>query len=104
MARAQVLLLCTGYNYTFSYLRGEAAGLDIRKELVTPLYRFLLPPACPSLFIIGVCKLILPFPHFHCQVTNTTGITSWVTESNIYIDWIFHHLKIISQAVIFVKS
>ncbi|KAG7264344.1 hypothetical protein CRUP_020869 [Coryphaenoides rupestris] len=67
-ARAQVLLLCTGYNYTFPYLRAKAMGLDVRKELVTPLYRFLLPPACPSLFIIGVAKLILPFPHFHCQM------------------------------------
>ncbi|KAJ3588644.1 hypothetical protein NHX12_009498 [Muraenolepis orangiensis] len=67
-ARAQVLLLCTGYNYTFPYLRGDALGLEVRKELVSPLYRFLLPPAFPSLFIIGICKLILPFPHFHCQV------------------------------------
>ncbi|XP_030217662.1 flavin-containing monooxygenase FMO GS-OX5 isoform X2 [Gadus morhua] len=66
--RAQVLLLCTGYNYTFPYLRGPALGLEVRRELVSPLYRFLLPPAFPSLFIIGVCKLILPFPHFHCQV------------------------------------
>ncbi|CAL8266538.1 unnamed protein product [Merluccius merluccius] len=67
-ARAEVLLLCTGYNYVFPYLRGDALGLEVRKELVSPLYRFLLPPAFPSLFIIGVCKLILPFPHFHCQV------------------------------------
>ena len=64
-----MLLLCTGYNYTFPYLRGPALGLEVRRELVSPLYRFLLPPAFPSLFIIGVCKLILPFPHFHCQVS-----------------------------------
>ena len=36
---------------------------------MSPLYRFLCPPAFPSLFFIGICKIICPFPNFDCQVS-----------------------------------
>lgn len=66
---ADVLLLCTGYNFRYPFLDGAQLGLDVQDHLVSPLYRFLIPPAFPSLFFIGVCKIICPFPHFHCQVS-----------------------------------
>ncbi|TMS13718.1 Flavin-containing monooxygenase FMO GS-OX-like 2 [Larimichthys crocea] len=28
----------------------------------------MMPPAFPSLFFIGICKMICPFPNFNCQV------------------------------------
>ncbi|XP_036380810.1 flavin-containing monooxygenase FMO GS-OX-like 4 [Megalops cyprinoides] len=68
LARPQVLLLCTGYNFSYPFLNAAELGLRVRDQLIYPLYKFLLPPAFPSLFIVGVCKVICPFPHFHCQV------------------------------------
>lgn len=68
LAEAEVLMFCTGYNFSFPFLRPEQLYLAIQDHLVNPLYRFILPPAFPSLFFIGVCKTICPFPHFHCQV------------------------------------
>uniref|UniRef100_A0A3Q3WGM7 Flavin-containing monooxygenase n=1 Tax=Mola mola TaxID=94237 RepID=A0A3Q3WGM7_MOLML len=65
---ADVLLFCTGYNFRYPFLDGAQLGLDVQDHLVSPLYRFLMPPAFPSLFFIGICKIICPFPHFHCQV------------------------------------
>lgn len=68
VAKADVLMFCTGYNFTFPFLDGAQLGLEIQEHIVTPLYRYMLPPAFPSLFIIGICKIICPFPHFDCQV------------------------------------
>ncbi|KPP71664.1 dimethylaniline monooxygenase-like, partial [Scleropages formosus] len=64
--RPDVFLLCTGYNFTFPFLRSEL-GVHVRDHFVFPLYKFLMPPAFPSLFIVGICRAICPFPHFHCQ-------------------------------------
>ncbi|XP_042562441.1 flavin-containing monooxygenase FMO GS-OX-like 4 isoform X1 [Clupea harengus] len=68
LVEAEVLMFCTGYNFSFPFLHPEQLHLDIRDHLVAPLYRFILPPAYPSLFFFGICKTICPFPHFHCQV------------------------------------
>lgn len=68
MGVADVLLFCTGYNFSFPFLDAAQLGLEVKDHLVTPLYRHLMPPAFPSLFIIGICKIICPFPHFNCQV------------------------------------
>lgn len=65
---ADVLMFCTGYNFTFPFLDSGQLGLQVDDHVVAPLYRFLLPPAFPSLFFIGLCKIICPFPHFDCQV------------------------------------
>uniref|UniRef100_A0A3B4ZP25 Flavin-containing monooxygenase n=1 Tax=Stegastes partitus TaxID=144197 RepID=A0A3B4ZP25_9TELE len=65
---ADVLMFCTGYNFRYGFLDGAQLGLDIQDQVVSGLYRFLLPPAFPSLFFIGICKIICPFPNFHCQV------------------------------------
>nr|XP_006627556.1 PREDICTED: flavin-containing monooxygenase FMO GS-OX-like 4 [Lepisosteus oculatus] len=68
LARPEVFLLCTGYNFTYPFLAAAPElGLRVQDHLVTPLYKFLLHPAYPSLFIVGICRAICPFPHFHCQ-------------------------------------
>lgn len=73
---ADVLLLCTGYNFSFPFLRGPELGVLIESQLVGPLYRLLMPPAWPSLFFIGLCQIICPFPHFHCQVQFALSVLS----------------------------
>nr|XP_046267126.1 flavin-containing monooxygenase FMO GS-OX4 [Scatophagus argus]XP_046267127.1 flavin-containing monooxygenase FMO GS-OX4 [Scatophagus argus]XP_046267128.1 flavin-containing monooxygenase FMO GS-OX4 [Scatophagus argus] len=65
---ADILMFCTGYNFSFPFLDGAQLGLEIQDHLVSPLYRFLMPPAFPSLFFISICKMICPFPTFNCQV------------------------------------
>lgn len=69
VAHAQVLLLCTGYNYHYPFLCLKQLGLEVQHHLVGPLYKNLVLPAFPSLFFIGVCKIICPFLHFHYQVS-----------------------------------
>ncbi|XP_060764402.1 uncharacterized protein LOC132873144 isoform X2 [Neoarius graeffei] len=68
VAHAQVLLLCTGYNYHFPFLCPKQLGLEVQHHLVAPLYKYLVLPAFPSLFFIGLCKIICPFLHFHYQI------------------------------------
>ncbi|CAK6979176.1 uncharacterized protein LOC128371011 [Scomber scombrus] len=65
---ADVLLFCTGYNFRYPFLDAAQLGLEIQDQVVSPLYRFIMPPAFPSLFFIGICKIICPFPNFDCQV------------------------------------
>ncbi|AWO99634.1 putative flavin-containing monooxygenase FMO GS-OX4-like [Scophthalmus maximus] len=68
LGRADVLMFCTGYNFKYPFLDAEQVGLEIQHHMVSPLYRFLMPPAFPSLVFIGICKMICPFPNFDCQV------------------------------------
>ncbi len=67
-AKPEVFLFCTGYNFTFPFL-DKKVGVKVQEHLVWPLYKFLIPPAYPSLFIMGICRAICPFPHFHIQVS-----------------------------------
>lgn len=73
MGAADVLMFCTGYSFSFPFLDAPQLGLEVQDHLVSPLYRFLLPPAFPSLFFIGICKIICPFPNFDCQVSSGGG-------------------------------
>ncbi|XP_054873501.1 uncharacterized protein LOC111568032 isoform X2 [Amphiprion ocellaris] len=71
---ADVLIFCTGYNYRFGFLDGAQLGVDIQDEVLLGLYRLMMPPGFPSLFFIGMCKLILPFPNFHCQLLSSLQV------------------------------
>lgn len=62
------IILCTGYRYCFPFLDLAHLGLQETDYGVGPLYRYLLPPQYPSLFFIGLCTQICPFPFFNCQV------------------------------------
>ncbi|XP_061660350.1 uncharacterized protein LOC133492274 isoform X1 [Syngnathoides biaculeatus] len=73
---ADVLLFCTGYKFSFPFLDGDQLGMEMDDQLVAPLYRFMMPPTFPSLFFVGLCKLICPFPNFHCQVLFALAVLS----------------------------
>ncbi|XP_070839335.1 uncharacterized protein [Chaetodon trifascialis] len=68
VSAADVLMFCTGYNFKFPFLDAAQLGMEISDYMLSPLYQFMMPPAFPSLFFIGMCKMICPFPNFHCQV------------------------------------
>ncbi|XP_029303457.1 flavin-containing monooxygenase FMO GS-OX-like 4 isoform X2 [Cottoperca gobio] len=68
VAAADALMFCTGYNFRYPFLDAAQLGLQVQDHLVSPLYHYMMPPAFPSLFFIGICKIICPFPNFHCQV------------------------------------
>ncbi|XP_015670333.1 flavin-containing monooxygenase FMO GS-OX-like 2 [Protobothrops mucrosquamatus] len=73
---ADVLILCTGYKYNFPFLDLAQLGLQETDYGMGPLYQHLLPPQHPSLFLIGLCQQICPFPHFHCQVLFALAVLS----------------------------
>ncbi|XP_029375412.1 flavin-containing monooxygenase FMO GS-OX4 [Echeneis naucrates] len=66
--QADTLMFCTGYKFRFPFLDADQLGLKIQDHMVSPLYRYMMPPAFPSLFFISICKMICPFPNFNCQV------------------------------------
>ncbi|XP_041093415.1 flavin-containing monooxygenase FMO GS-OX-like 4 [Polyodon spathula] len=67
LVRPDVFMFCTGYKFTFPFLEPGELGLQLRSHMVSPLYKHLLHTAFPSLSIVGLCRAICPFPHFHCQ-------------------------------------
>ena len=65
--KADVLMLCTGYRYSFPYLSDECA-VKIKDERITPLYKHIIHTKYPTMSFIGMCKIICPFPQFDTQV------------------------------------
>ena len=61
------LMLCTGYKYDYPFLKGQCA-INIDDERVTPLYKHIVHTKFPMISIIGLCKILLPFPQFDNQV------------------------------------
>ncbi|XP_029169261.1 flavin-containing monooxygenase FMO GS-OX-like 4 [Nylanderia fulva] len=62
-----VLIFCTGYKYNFPFLN-ENCGIRIDNNYVTPLYKHLINIEHPSMCIVGVPMIVVPFPMFHMQV------------------------------------
>lgn len=65
--KVDVIMLCTGYRYSFPFLN-EECDITIDDERVTPLYKHIVHAKFPSLSFIGICKTICPFPQFENQV------------------------------------
>ncbi|XP_076332501.1 uncharacterized protein LOC143237300 [Tachypleus tridentatus] len=64
---ADVLLLCTGYNFDYKFLHPKC-NVSVRNQRVVPLYKHLIHCEFPTMAIFGVQSLTLPFPLFHQQV------------------------------------
>ncbi|CAL1685616.1 unnamed protein product [Lasius platythorax] len=62
-----VLIFCTGYKYSFPFLN-ENCGIRIDNNYVTPLYKHLINIEHPSMCIVGIPTVVVPFPMFHMQV------------------------------------
>ncbi|CAI5504307.1 unnamed protein product [Closterium sp. Naga37s-1] len=60
---ADVIMHCTGYNYSFPFLALPPSLLSVDTGRVAPLFRHVLPPAlAPSLSFIGLPWKVVPFP------------------------------------------
>ncbi|KAG8224379.1 hypothetical protein J437_LFUL005201 [Ladona fulva] len=58
--KADALLFCTGYRYTFPYLSKEC-GIQVDDNRITPLYMHLINIEHPTMCFLGVPVLMLPF-------------------------------------------
>ncbi|XP_002735404.1 uncharacterized protein LOC100377826 [Saccoglossus kowalevskii] len=61
-----VLMLCTGYKYSFPFLSPEC-NVQVIDSRVTSLYKHAIHTQFPYLSFIGICSVICPFPQFDCQ-------------------------------------
>ncbi|XP_053975696.1 uncharacterized protein LOC128874712 [Hylaeus volcanicus] len=64
---ADVFMFCTGYRYDFPFLN-ENCGIRVDNNYVTPLYKHLINIDHPTMCIVGVPTVVVPFPMFHVQV------------------------------------
>eukprot|EP00304_Pavlova_gyrans_P007973 CAMPEP_0206055492 /NCGR_PEP_ID=MMETSP1466-20131121/40237_1 /ASSEMBLY_ACC=CAM_ASM_001126 /TAXON_ID=44452 /ORGANISM="Pavlova gyrans, Strain CCMP608" /LENGTH=650 /DNA_ID=CAMNT_0053430719 /DNA_START=1 /DNA_END=1953 /DNA_ORIENTATION=- len=66
---ADVVILCTGYDYHLPFLQGaaEALGLSTGNRRVDPLFLQLFAARAPSLAMVGVPHSVVPFPLFDVQ-------------------------------------
>lgn len=64
---ADVFMFCTGYRYGFPFL-DETSGIRVDENFVTPLYKHLINIDHPSMCVVGVPSVVIPFPMFHVQV------------------------------------
>jgi len=62
-----VLVLCTGYEYTFPFLSPKC-DVTVENREVKPLYKHFIHTTHPSLCFIGIPVTIVPFPQFYLQV------------------------------------
>lgn len=64
---ADILLLCTGYLYSYPFL-DRSCGINVDNNFVTPLYRHLVNIDNPTMCLLGVPSIVVPFPMFNTQV------------------------------------
>nr|XP_012146820.1 PREDICTED: flavin-containing monooxygenase FMO GS-OX-like 2 isoform X1 [Megachile rotundata]XP_012146821.1 PREDICTED: flavin-containing monooxygenase FMO GS-OX-like 2 isoform X1 [Megachile rotundata]XP_012146823.1 PREDICTED: flavin-containing monooxygenase FMO GS-OX-like 2 isoform X1 [Megachile rotundata]XP_012146824.1 PREDICTED: flavin-containing monooxygenase FMO GS-OX-like 2 isoform X1 [Megachile rotundata] len=64
---ADVFMFCTGYRYNFPFLN-ESCGIKVDGNYVTPLYKHLINIDHPTMCIVGIPTIVVPFPMFHAQV------------------------------------
>ncbi|KAL3699201.1 hypothetical protein R1sor_017223 [Riccia sorocarpa] len=67
-AKAESIIQCTGYFYSFPFL--DAQGLiSVEDGRVAPLYKHLFVPSLgPSLSFVGLPSKVVPFPLFQAQM------------------------------------
>jgi cation diffusion facilitator CzcD-associated flavoprotein CzcO len=61
------VVFCTGYRYSFPFLSGAPGVIDVGDRWVHPLYLDLLAAREPTLALVGMPNMIIPFPLFEAQ-------------------------------------
>lgn len=64
---ADTFIFCTGYKFSFPFLDDNCA-IRVDHNRVTPLYKHLINIDHPTMCIVGVPTVVIPFPMFHVQV------------------------------------
>nr|CAD7200030.1 unnamed protein product [Timema douglasi] len=65
--KADALIYCTGYEYSFPFLE-DSCNLTIQDKRICPLYKHMIHTEFPSLSFIGIPFVVVPFPMFDLQV------------------------------------
>ncbi|GLH12118.1 Senecionine N-oxygenase [Gryllus bimaculatus] len=65
--KADALLYCTGYKYDLPFLNSEC-GISVRGKRITHLYRHLINIKYPTMALVGIPFIFIPFPFFYYQV------------------------------------
>ncbi|KAL6847689.1 hypothetical protein ACP4OV_022477 [Aristida adscensionis] len=74
--KADVIMHCTGYKYSFPFL-GDDASIAVDGNRVDPLYKHVFPPhVAPHLSFIGLPFKVIPFPMFQLQSSWVAGVLS----------------------------
>uniref|UniRef100_A0ACD5TT74 Uncharacterized protein n=1 Tax=Avena sativa TaxID=4498 RepID=A0ACD5TT74_AVESA len=77
--KADVILHCTGYKYSFPFLGDddETIGIHVDDNRVGPLYKHVFPPhLAPQISFIGLPFKGIPFPLFQLQSNWVAGVLS----------------------------
>ncbi|KHJ43814.1 pyridine nucleotide-disulfide oxidoreductase [Trichuris suis] len=61
------ILFCTGYLFDFPFIK-EDLGMKVDEQCISPLYLHMISIHFPTLFFIGLCRMVVPFPFFDVQV------------------------------------
>ena len=80
--RADVVMHCTGYKYSFPFLLtaagdGDTAVVSVDDNRIHPLYKHVfVPQLAPHLAFIGLPFKVIPFPMFQLQASWVAGALS----------------------------
>ena len=74
------ILLCTGYDYEFSFLDSKC-GISVHDHRVTPLYKHIFSTLHPSMAFIGLNFPVLPFPYMDMQVNFLVSV--WLGQTKL---------------------
>lgn len=75
--KADAILYCTGYEYSFPFLDEEAVGISVEDNCVRPLYKHVFPPhLAPHISFIGLPFASVLFPLFELQSNWVAGTLS----------------------------
>ncbi|PWZ52884.1 Flavin-containing monooxygenase FMO GS-OX-like 4 [Zea mays] len=76
--RADVVMHCTGYTYSFPFLpAGDGAVVSVDDNRVHPLYKHVfVPQLAPRLTFVGLPFKVIPFPMFQIQASWVAGALS----------------------------
>uniref|UniRef100_A0ACD5V696 Uncharacterized protein n=1 Tax=Avena sativa TaxID=4498 RepID=A0ACD5V696_AVESA len=74
--KADVIIHCTGYKYSFPFL-GDDSTISVDDNRVGPLYKHVFPPrVAPQLSFIGLPLKVIPFTLFELQSSWVAGVLS----------------------------
>jgi hypothetical protein len=88
--QVDTVVYCTGYQYEMDFLQ-NGFDLEVTPRRVSPLYMHLMHPDYPSMFFVGLCFIICPFPHFDVQIRYAISILTGETflpSKNEMMEWI----------------
>ena len=89
LRNVQVLIFCTGYQYSFPFL-DQKVRPQIENRVVWPLFKHMIHVDYPKLCFIGIPIQICPFPQFdlqvRCFVKSLTGEIVLPSRDEMYAD------------------